>query len=167
VLVGLPGAGKTAAGRLAAERLSAEFVDVDEHIERRAGRSIPEIFAALGEPHFRRLEREEMERALDLSPRVIAPGGGWAAQPGALGSAAGRALVVYLETSPVIAARRVGHERSRPLLETGNPVRRMEELLAEREAAYRRAHAVLATGELLPSQVADGLVRLARTRAGW
>ncbi|HYS60296.1 MAG TPA: shikimate kinase, partial [Gemmatimonadales bacterium] len=95
VLIGLPGSGKTTVGRLVAERLGAGFVDVDAIIERREGRPITLIFAEKGEAAFREMERKEMETALAAEPAVIAPGGGWAAQPGAIDSAKSHALVIY------------------------------------------------------------------------
>ena len=48
VLVGLPGSGKTRVGRAAAERLGAPFVDLDEHVEKRAGASVEELFRPWG-----------------------------------------------------------------------------------------------------------------------
>ena len=57
VLVGLPGSGKSAVGRRLAHRHDAAFVDLDETIERTAGRTIADIFAGDGEAGFRDLER--------------------------------------------------------------------------------------------------------------
>ncbi|MGV7637328.1 shikimate kinase, partial [Mycobacterium kansasii] len=53
ILIGPPGAGKTTIGRRLARALRVDFLDVDEEIERREGRSIPQIFAGDGEPAFR------------------------------------------------------------------------------------------------------------------
>src|SRR2546430_6208100 len=80
--------------------------------------SITLIFAEKGEAAFREMERKEMETALAAEPAVLAPGGGWAAQPGAIDSAKSHALVIYLYTRPETAIRseerRVGKEcRSR------------------------------------------------------
>jgi shikimate kinase len=55
VLVGLPGSGKSAVGRRLAQRHGATFVDLDELIERRTGKSVPAIFAEEGEAGFRKL----------------------------------------------------------------------------------------------------------------
>src|SRR6266536_1442498 len=84
VLIGLPGAGKSTVGRLVAERLHAGFVDIDNLLIRKEGKPIAMIFAEKGEQAFREMERKEVEAALGNEPAVIAPGGGWAAQPGAL-----------------------------------------------------------------------------------
>ncbi len=84
VLVGLPGSGKTTVGGLVAERLQATFVDIDAVLVRREGKPITMIFAEKGEAAFRTLERQEMETTLTHDPAIIASGGGWAAQPGAI-----------------------------------------------------------------------------------
>src|SRR5213592_566911 len=100
VLIGLPGSGKTTVGRLVAEQLSCGFADIDTIIARKEGRPITMIFAEKGEATFRTLERQEMETALGNEPAVIAPGGGWAAQEGAIESAKGKAFTIYLRTKP-------------------------------------------------------------------
>ena len=76
------GSGKSTVGRLLAERTGRDFVDLDREIVERAGRTIPEIFAERGEPHFRDLEQEIL---LDVLARedacVIACGGGAVLRP--------------------------------------------------------------------------------------
>lgn len=76
VLVGMPGSGKTTVGKLLAERSGKSFVDLDEEIARRAGMSIPEMFASQGEGPFRQLEHEVLTEACAKSGQIIATGGG-------------------------------------------------------------------------------------------
>jgi len=167
VLVGLPGSGKTVVGRLVAEQLQTGFVDIDAILARREGKPISMIFAEKGEAAFRDMERKEMETALANQPAVIAPGGGWAAQPDAIAGAKERALVVYLRTRPDTAARRAAPEGTRPLLLGEDPVARMRQLQKEREPFYREAHAQVDTDRKTPQQVAIEVVRLAQSSAGW
>jgi len=167
LLVGLPGSGKTTVGRLVADQLHAGFVDVDAILVRREGKPIDVIFGEQGESAFREMERRETEAALANDPAVIAPGGGWAAQPGALAAAKQRALVIYLCSRPDTAARRAAPEGNRPLLMGLDPVTRMRELLKQREPFYRDAHAHVVTDGKAPEQVADEVARLAQTKGGW
>ena len=76
VLTGFMGAGKSTVGRLLAEQLGWNFLDLDAHLEQRAGATIPQIFALHGEPRFRRLESTALASALSHHHTVIALGGG-------------------------------------------------------------------------------------------
>jgi len=167
VLVGLPGSGKTTVGRLLAEQLQAGFVDVDGILVRKEGKPITLIFAEKGEAAFRTMEQQEMENAFGQVPAVIAPGGGWAAQPGAIASAKPQAFVVYLKTKPETASERAAPDGTRPLLTGDDPVERMKALLKEREAAYLQADAKVETDKKTAAQVAQDVMSLARTGAGW
>ena len=167
VLIGLPGSGKTTVGKLVADALKAPFVDVDATVARKEGRPISMIFAEKGESVFREMERVEMEATLAGAPAIIAPGGGWAAQPGSLSSVQQRGLVVYLKTRPETAASRAAPQGNRPVLMGEDPALQMRELLKEREPFYVLADATVETDRKAPAKVVEEIVRLARTRAGW
>lgn len=167
ILVGLPGSGKTTVGRLVAERLGARFADLDEEIEARMGKSIARIFADDGEAAFRALEAELGEALLAGPPQVIAPGGGYVMDPVRRRQALAEGLVVYLATTPRVAAERLSGSRPRPLLGGADPALGLAELLGQRRPAYLEAHQTVTTDGLTPEQVADRVVRLARTGAGW
>lgn len=161
VLVGLPGSGKSTVGPLVADLLGRPFVDVDALIERQSGLSISEIFATLGEPTFRALEREAVEALLGGSPAVLSPGAGWAAQPGNLRATAGRAVTVYLEAAPAVVAGRIGSSGNRPLLDGPNPRQCLEELMRVRESWYRQAEVAVEAGWGGPADVAARVVAAA------
>lgn len=174
VLIGLPGAGKSTVGKEVAGSLQAAFVDIDAVITRKEGRPISIIFAEQGEAAFRTMEKREVEAALGTDPSVIVPGGGWAAQPGALESVAGRATLLYLKTKPETAAERTAQEQERgpgnraTFIGIGDDAAgRMRELLKEREAFYLKADAQVETDKRTPAQVAGEVLRLARSLAGW
>lgn len=167
VLVGLPGSGKTTVARLVAERLQTTVVDIDVILARREGKAITLIFAEQGESAFREMEKKEMETALAHEPAVIAPGGGWAAQPGSLDGATERGFVIYLRARPETAAGRAAPEGNRPVLSGEDPVERMRTLLKEREPFYLKAGAQVDTERKTAEQVADEVARLAQTSAGW
>jgi len=144
VLVGLPGAGKSTIGRAVAERLGRTFLDFDQEIERREGKTIAEIFGEKGEGHFRELERVLTEE-LRLSGNMIhAPGGGWVTNAGVVALLRPPARLVYLRVRPETALKRLGGERStRPLLMRPDPVGELRRLLAARKAAYESADHVI------------------------
>lgn len=170
ILVGLPGAGKTTVGPLVARELGIPFVDIDPLIEERFGAPVGEIFAAQGEAAFRELEGDLVVQALQAAaPQVIAPGGGWAAQPGNLEVVAGGALTVYLVTAPETASARTGSSGHRPLLDQpgGDRQARMRELYQQRERYYSRCDAAVATDGRSPGEVAQAVAQLARSTARW
>ena len=167
VLIGLPGAGKTTVGRIVAERLQAGFVDIDTILIRKEGKPIAMIFAEKGEPAFREMERKEVQTALGNQPAVIAPGGGWAAQPGALDTAKPHGYFVYLKARAEVAAGRAEVSGTRPVLMGDDPVARMRELFTARDPLYAKADATVQTEAKPADKVADEVVRLAQTSAGW
>lgn len=167
ILIGLPGSGKTTVGRLVAEQLHAGFVDIDTILIRKEGKPIAMVFAEKGEAAFREMERKEMEAALTHEPAIIAPGGGWAAQPGALAAAKAAGYVVYLVARPETATARAVPSGTRPVLMGGDSDAQMHELLKAREPFYKQAHTTVQTEGRSAEQVAVDVVRLAQTSAGW
>jgi shikimate kinase len=167
LLVGLPGCGKSTVGPIVAQALGARFVDVDALIAARAGMPVERIFGEQGEPAFRALEREAVLREISGEPAVIAPGGGWAAQPGNLAAADGH-LTVYLKVTPEEAARRLATDGTvRPLLGGVDPLVGLEGLLKARRRFYVRCTAVVDTTGQDPETVARDILKLARTLGGW
>jgi len=167
VLIGLPGAGKSTVGRMVADKLHAGFVDIDTILIRKEGKPISMIFAEKGEPVFREMERKEVEAALANEPAVIAPGGGWAAQPGALENAKSRGYLVYLKARAEVAAGRAEPSGTRPVLMGDDPLARMRELYTARDPFYAKADATVLTEAKSAENVAAEIVKLAQTGAGW
>jgi len=85
-LVGFMGAGKTSVGQALAAGLRWLFEDLDDRIERREARTVPEIFRNSGEPQFRQAERDALREVLSelrsaAGNRIVALGGGAFVQP--------------------------------------------------------------------------------------
>jgi len=167
IFVGLPGSGKSTVGRSVAERVGAIFADLDKVVERQQGMPIERIFAEAGEVAFRRMESEAMGSLLEGDPCVLAPGGGWAAQPGEMDRAKQHGLVVYLKTMITTAVDRTKMHDYRPLLMSDDRYERMRELLKEREPFYGMADAEIDNASRPLEEVVDEAVVLARARAGW
>lgn len=164
-LVGFMGTGKTTVGRAAAQRLGFALVDSDHEIERRQGRTIPEIFARDGEPAFRVLEREFIEHGHPAERTVVACGGGLVVQPGMLECLRARGVVVCLHASLETVLARTSRYRHRPLLEVENPEERIRTLFAAREAIYRRSGTMVLTDGRPLTDIVGHVIRVWRRDA--
>jgi shikimate kinase len=160
VLIGPPGAGKTAVGPLVAARLGVPFRDTDAEVGVAAGKPVSDIFIENGEEAFRALEREVAARALDEHGELREHGGVLALGSGAvLDDQILRLLeglpVVYLSADFGTIARRIGLDRPRVVV-PGNPRGRLRAMLAERDPLYQRfAVITVPTDDLDPEELAD------------
>jgi len=136
-LIGPMGAGKSTIGRQLAKQLRLVFQDSDHEIERRTGVDIPLIFELEGEAGFRRRETAIIDELTRLTGIVLATGGGAILDPVNRAHLAERGQVIYLHASVDQQLSRTRRDRSRPLLQTDDPRRRLEELMAVREPLYR------------------------------
>ncbi len=139
------GTGKSSVGRLVADMLRFTFLDTDDVIAARAGKTIPEIFDQQGEPVFRDWERKIVEELARRSKTVIATGGGLPANQGNLTSLKTHSVVVCLWSSPEKIWERVRGQTHRPMLNQPDPVATIHELLAERVPYYRQADVLVNT----------------------
>ncbi|WP_208296105.1 bifunctional shikimate kinase/3-dehydroquinate synthase AroKB [Telluria antibiotica] len=141
------GAGKTTIGRLLARRLDMTFIDSDHEIEARTGATIPWIFEIEGEASFRRREADVIRELTASRGIVLATGGGAVLDPASRALLAERGTVIYLRASVSSILQRTAHDKNRPLLQTADPRRKLEDLTAQREPLYREiADIVIDTG---------------------
>ena len=152
------GTGKSSVGRLVADALRFGFLDTDELIEKRAGKSINRLFEQDGEPAFREQERQVISELRNQTSVVISTGGGVGASETNLASLKEHALVVCLWASPQIIWNRVRLQTHRPLLQTAQPEEKIRELLALREPFYRQADILLNTEVRSAKEVAQHVV---------
>src|SRR5882672_1989179 len=120
-LIGFMGTGKTSVGRVVAEMLGFQFLDTDELIQSRTGRTIADIFSKEGEPVFRDLERQVVQELSTREKTVISTGGGLPTNAENLTALKSFALVVCLWASPEKIWERVRHQSHRPLLHDADP----------------------------------------------
>jgi shikimate kinase len=162
ILVGLPGSGKSTVGRAVAEKLGRTFLDFDDEITRREGRSISEIFAEKGEAFFRKKERALTEELKDLGNMILAPGGGWVTDAESMQILRPPGRLIYLKVRPETAMKRMGSNRSsRPLLIRPDPVGELKRLYVNRRAAYESADAVVDTDLNTLQRVIEKVAELA------
>ncbi len=136
-LVGPMGAGKSTIGRQLARSLGLEFVDSDREIEARTGVDIPLIFELEGEDGFRRREQEIIDTLTQKPGIVLATGGGAVLSRINRQHLASRGPVIYLRTSIEQQLKRTARDRNRPLLQSENPGRILQELMKIRDPLYR------------------------------
>ena len=157
-LIGPMGAGKTTVGRHLATLLHKRFVDADHVIEKRTGVAIPVIFEIEGEAGFRRRESSVIGVLTQERDIVLATGGGVVLLEENRQAHRQHGTVVYLQADIETLVARTRRDRSQPLLQTGDPRAKIEELLREREPIYRQvAHVVVDTGQRAPSSVANDI----------
>lgn len=165
VLIGFMGSGKSTIGRDLAQTLSYAQIDTDTLIEKRAGKSIPRIFAEDGESTFRAFESAVLQGIADdqLQGHIISTGGGIITDPGNRGLLRRLGYVVWLVVSPEEIHRRTSRNRNRPLLDNDHPEETIRTLLAERTPAYREtAHLSIETDNLTFPEVTAGIIDSAR-----
>lgn len=155
-LIGLMGAGKTTIGKLLAKHRGMTFLDSDHEIEARCGVSIPTIFEIEGEPGFRRREVCMIDELTRRRGIVLGTGGGAVLDPANRERLKARGVVIYLRGLPHELFQRTRHDRNRPLLQTGDPLAKLQALYQERHPLYMQtADIVLETGR----QSAGSLLR--------
>jgi shikimate kinase len=160
VLIGPPGAGKSAVGPLLADRLGVEFRDTDADVGAAAGKPVSDIFIENGEEAFRALERTAVTSALGAlrasgGGGVLALGSGAVLDAGVQSELDQQATVVYLSADFGTVVRRIGLDRPRVVI-PGNPRGRLRAMLDERDAIYRQLAAVtVPTDDLDPDELAD------------
>ena len=147
ILIGFMGSGKSTLGKRLAEVLKYEFVDTDIEIETKEGKSITCIFKEDGEEYFRNLETAVIREYLNREKgKVISVGGGLPLRQENREILKKLGMVIYLKTTPETVYERLKEDTSRPLLQTEDPRKRIEEMMEQREEKYRDAsHIVLRT----------------------
>lgn len=158
-LVGLMGAGKSTVGRMLAKRLGKVFFDTDHEIEKRCGVKIPVIFEMEGEAGFRKREASVIDELTQLKNIVLATGGGSVLLPENQKNLQERGVVIYLRANPNELWLRTRHDKGRPLLQTPNPQKTLEELFEKRDPIYRSiANQIVETGKPSVSQLTNHLM---------
>ena len=155
VLVGFMGSGKSCIGRKTARALDFQFVDTDELIERRMGKTVSDIFARYGETFFRDLEKHVMREFAGRSRLVIATGGGSVLADENWGSWRRNGIIILLHVDAETAHQRTRHHAHRPLLQGTDALVRIKTLLAQRANRYTKADSAVDTVGRTCDEVVD------------
>src|ERR1700737_2030634 len=164
VLVGMMGAGKSTIGRRLAARLGLSFLDADSEIEAAAGMSIPDIFEAHGEPHFRDGEARVIARLLESGPAVLATGGGAFMREDTRNRVGAKAVSIWLKADADIIMRRVRRRADRPLLQTADPAATVGRVIREREPVYQHADITIWSRDVPHEKIVDECIEALHDR---
>jgi shikimate kinase len=154
-LTGFMGSGKSTIGPILANTIGYDFVDLDQSIERKEGKSISRIFTEEGEPYFRGLERSLLG-AIAARPRVVVSlGGGTLVDPESFRLIRESGILVYIKLHPDLLFKRLQRKNDRPLLlgDQGRRLsgedlrRRIRQLAASREHLYAQADLTIEADE--------------------
>jgi shikimate kinase len=159
IFIGAPGSGKSSVGKALSRELSTSFADTDALIVERTGQTIPEIFAELGEPRFRAIEREVVLQTLDSNIGVISLGGGAVLDEGVQAAISqSSAEVIFLRVGINNVLARIGGKGDRPLI-SSDPEEQWREIIALREPIYSRLATIeISSDDKKPYEVAHELM---------
>lgn len=156
------GVGKTRWGKQLADRLKLEFIDLDKVIEAKAAITIPEIFASVGEEHFREIETQSLEEVLSKQNVVISLGGGTPCNDVNLNLLKQKSTTVYLKSNAgMLHSRLITNYKSRPLLASQkeeNLLPFIQNLLAKREPFYHQADVIVEVEGLTIEKLAGAVL---------
>ena len=165
ILTGFMGAGKSTVGAVLAHQISWDFLDVDKYIDQSAGTTAADLFAALGEPGFRRMESNALSHALEQSDTVIALGGAAIDLPRnqqLLASSSG-SLIIFLDAPFATLIERCqkqaqrGDSTYRPLLQ--NLEAAHTRFITRRSLHAAHSHLTINVDNKNPDEVASALRR--------
>lgn len=142
-LIGMMGVGKSTVGRALAELSGREFLDTDQMIQNRLGRSIPKIFEFYGEQTFRQHEASIIQ-SLQPGPFVISTGGGAILNEESWQHLNTIGWTIYLKADPqVLKLRLEKSNRTRPLLASSDWETKFDQIYTDRQPLYHRASIVV------------------------
>ncbi len=154
VLVGMPASGKTTIGELLAKKIPAyTLIDTDAVIEKTSGLKIYEIFAKYSEDYFRKLEHDTIKIVCSGNNKIISIGGGAFENPGNRTTLLKFGTVFYLKSDLDVLYYRISEDSTRPLLQTKDPKKVLENLLKKREENYRKAHYTIDTSKFTEEEI--------------
>ncbi len=137
------GCGKSTLGRRLAEHTGLQFVDMDDYIEKRNFKTVPQIFAEHGEAEFRKKERKALEELSEFTDVIIATGGGAPCFFDNIDLMNKTGKTIYLNIDPkILADRLLTSKTDRPLIKgksRGKLVEFIDETLRKRNEFYKQA----------------------------
>ena len=156
------GSGKTAVGKQLSRLTSLNYVDIDNYIERKTGKTISEIFAESGEQYFRDLEYEAAKELSLKKGYVISAGGGTLLYERNVQVLKESCTVIFLDVPLSAIKYRLRNDTKRPLLQRPDKDRVMEELYNQRLPLYKETADYRVDGTKSPIGVAKDICKIIR-----
>ncbi len=164
IIIGFSFTGKSVVGKRVAQKLGWEYIDSDHAIAAAVGKPLPAIFAEKGEAHFRNLEREMLQKVCSHKQKVIVTGGGAIVDPHNRELFSHSGVVICLEAQPKTIYKRLLESTQmtdtvvRPLLNTADPMARIIQLKASRQAYYATADRAVYSDNLTVDQTVESVI---------
>jgi shikimate kinase len=157
-LIGMMGAGKTTIGQQLAAALSYQFFDTDSVVEQATGQSVSDLFATVGEPAFRQLETQALAELTTYRRLVVATGGGVVLNQSNW-SYLQQGVIIWLDVPVATLFDRLKSDTPRPLLQTPDPMAKLQSILEARQPLYQQADLQIAiTPEESPEAIASRIL---------
>ncbi len=164
-LIGMMGSGKSYWLKQIAKWNKSVGYDLDALIEMKEEKTITEIFDEDGETYFRKAEATILKWFKEKKKYVVATGGGTACFQENMDLMKKEAVVIWLDESVDVLAKRLANEKSdRPLIAHLSDIELkafLEQKLVERHPFYKQAHYCLASDQINES----GLKKLIKNHA--
>ena len=158
VLLGMMGVGKTTIGKIVAKKAGIKFIDTDKNIEKNCLMKISEIFKKKGEKFFRLEEEKEVLKSLKGSNSVIALGGGAFINKAVRDSILKNAVSIWLDSNLKDINARIKWKNKRPLLNTENSQKKINELYDKRKNIYKLANHKINCDNLSKKSIAKKII---------
>ena len=161
IFTGFSGTGKSRVGQIVANIQSVKFIDIDQSIVLKTGKTISEIFDSHGEQYFRSLECQEIDIACSESGIVISTGGGTIIDKRNYITMKNSGVIVCLDAKPETIHKRLLKQKDnaknqevRPLLKGTDPLITIQNLKQQRESYYDLADFKIDTEKMSTKQIA-------------
>lgn len=161
----MPASGKTTIGTLLSQKLTDyTLIDTDNLIEKTQGMTISDIFSKYSEDYFRKLEYDIIQMiCTGSSKKIISIGGGAFENPNNRATLLKFGKVFYLKSELDILYYRISNDKTRPLLQSENPKKVLENLLLKREENYKKAHYTIDTSKMSEDEIVGFITNAANT----
>jgi shikimate kinase len=158
-LIGFMGTGKSTVGKIVAEKLGMEFCDTDSLVEMKSGKTIAEIFDEVEEEGFRSIETEILKDITTKDNLVVSTGGGIVVTKGNMEMMRAKGKLITLIAGPEVIFERIKEDKGRPLLQVGNPLNEIKQMIYDRAHFYINTDHLVETTDITPEEAAEEIIR--------